>query len=62
MTNTEFRTRFEKALCVVINEDTGVFALTKEEAHEIAYGYSDSAIEGIMKHTNPEEYAEMYLW
>lgn len=61
MTITEFRTRFEIALCEVINEDTGVFALTKEDAHEIAFGYSDDEIEEIMKHSTPEEYAEMYL-
>lgn len=61
MTITEFRLQFEKALCEVINEDTGVFALTKEDAHEIAFGYSGGAIEEIMKYSTPEEYAEMYL-
>lgn len=61
MTITEFRSQFEKALCEVINEDTGKSALSKEESHEIAFGYSDGAIEEIMKHSTPEEYAEMYL-
>lgn len=57
----KFRKDFEMALANTINEDTNEPSVTIEEAHEIAFGYTDDAIADIMKNSSAEEYAEMYL-
>lgn len=61
MTISDYRLSLELSLDKIVNEDTGDLSLSKEEAHDIAFGYSDEAIADIMRHSTPEEYAEMYL-